>query len=184
MANPSQYSVNECVFLSLVRVLCSYVLKAADRRDRLIYVLSQINAARGEGTAEAEESSSEEEEAEAEVRPNSSRAQKTRRTHVYTPGILHRRDRGSTRSQEVNGRVFPTQVGFPLYRPVGVIRNQVLTIFPAVLFDSRAQKRIAQQRIDSRIPLGKLIDLRKKIYANVKVRVPTLSCTAVLTDGL
>ena len=47
----------------------SYALKAADRRDRLIYVLSQINAARGEGTVEAEESSSEEEEAEAEVRP-------------------------------------------------------------------------------------------------------------------
>jgi U4/U6 small nuclear ribonucleoprotein PRP4 len=31
--------------------------------------LSQINAARGEGTGEVEESSSEEEEAEAEVRP-------------------------------------------------------------------------------------------------------------------
>lgn len=45
------------------------MLKAADRRDRLIYVLSQINAARGEGAAEVEESSSEEEEAEAEVRP-------------------------------------------------------------------------------------------------------------------
>jgi hypothetical protein len=44
------------------------VLKAADRRDRLIYVLSQINAARGDGAAEIEESSSEEEEAEAEVR--------------------------------------------------------------------------------------------------------------------
>jgi hypothetical protein len=44
------------------------VLKAADRRDRLIYVLSQIKAARGDGAAEIEESSSEEEEAEAEVR--------------------------------------------------------------------------------------------------------------------
>jgi WD40 repeat protein len=50
----------------------------------------------------------------------------------------------------------------------------VLTIFLAVLFDFRAQKRVAQQRIDSRIPLGKLIDLRKKIYANVKVRILSL----------
>jgi len=45
------------------------VLKAADRRDRLIYVLSQINAARGDGAAEVEESSSEEEDVEDEVRP-------------------------------------------------------------------------------------------------------------------
>ena len=50
------------------------MLKAADRRDRLIYVLSQINAARGDGAAEVEESSEEEEEAEAEVRPHLSYA--------------------------------------------------------------------------------------------------------------
>jgi U4/U6 small nuclear ribonucleoprotein PRP4 len=71
----------------------SYVLKAADRRDRLIYVLSQINAARGEGTAEAEESSSEEEEAEAEVRPCLSSAQKHAKLtfilqEFYTEGIV------------------------------------------------------------------------------------------------
>ena len=60
--------MNEYVFRSLVRVFDPYVLKAADRRDRLIYVLSQINAARGEGAAEVEESSSEEEEVEDEVR--------------------------------------------------------------------------------------------------------------------
>jgi hypothetical protein len=51
------------------------------------------------------------------------------------------------------------------------MKHQVLTTFFSVLFGFRAQKRVAQQRIDSRIPLGKLIDLRKKIFANVKVRV-------------
>jgi U4/U6 small nuclear ribonucleoprotein PRP4 len=45
-------------------------------------------------------------------------------------------------------------------------------MFFAVLFGFRAQKRVAQQLIDSRIPLGKLIDLRKKIFANVKVGSP------------
>lgn len=58
-----------------------------------------------------------------------------------------------------------------------MIKHQVLTIFLTVIFGFRAQKRIAQQRIDSRIPLGKLIDLRKKIYANVKV------CISALLEG-
>ena len=128
-----------------------------------------------------EESSSEDEEADAEVRPSLFRTWSWK-THIQIPGILHRRACRSTRSQEVNSRVLPAQVGFPLYRPVGVIKHQVLTIFLAVLFDFRAQKRIAQQRIDSRIPLGKLIDLRKKIYADVKVRVSSLPCASVF-DG-
>lgn len=97
-----------------------------------------------------------------------------RETNVYISGILHRGDRGSTRGQEVNGRVLPAEVGFPLYHPVGVIEHQVLTILLAVSFDFRAQQRVAQQRIDSRIPLGKLIDLRKKIFANVKVCISSL----------
>jgi hypothetical protein len=33
----------------------------------------------------------------------------------------------------------------------------------------RAQKRVAQQRIDSRMPLGRIIDIRKKVFAEVKV---------------
>ena len=151
------------------------MLKAADRRDRLIYVLSQINAARGEDAVEVEESSSEEEEVEAEVRSYLSHTTKTWEAY-NTLGILHRGNRGSARSQKVNSRVFPAEVGFPLYRPVGVIKHQVLTTFFAALFGSRAQKRVAQQRIDSRIPLGKLIDLRKKIFANVKVRLHPLLC--------
>ena len=79
---------------------------------------------------EVEESSSEEEEAEDEVRSCLSRnkMQKTYRT----PGVLHGRNCGSTPSQEVNSRVFPAEVGFPLYRPVGVIKHQVLTTFFAV----------------------------------------------------
>ena len=68
------------------------MLKAADRRDRLIYVLSQINAARGEGGAEVEESSSEEEEAEAEVRPYLSYATKRGKLillqEFYTEGTV------------------------------------------------------------------------------------------------
>ena len=68
------------------------MLKAADRRDRLIYVLSQINAARGEGAAEVEESSSEEEEAEAEVRSHLSRTTVCRKLialqEFYTEGTV------------------------------------------------------------------------------------------------
>jgi len=37
-------------------------VQAADRRDRLIYVLSQINAARGDDAMQVEEESSESEE--------------------------------------------------------------------------------------------------------------------------
>ena len=33
----------------------------------------------------------------------------------------------------------------------------------------RAQKRVAQQRIESKMPLRQLIDIRKKIFAEVKV---------------
>jgi U4/U6 small nuclear ribonucleoprotein PRP4 len=32
----------------------------------------------------------------------------------------------------------------------------------------RAQKRVAQQRIDSKMPLGRIIDIRKKVFAQVK----------------
>ncbi len=39
------------------------------------------------------------------------------------------------------------------------------------MFPCRAQKRIAQQRIDSKMPLGRIIDIRKKVFADVKVRL-------------
>ena len=57
--------MNECVtvFLGIRRADASD-LQAADRRDRLIYVLSQINAARGDDTMAVDEESSEESEDE------------------------------------------------------------------------------------------------------------------------
>lgn len=54
-----EISINEDITLTL--------LKAADRRDRLIYVLSQINAARGDDAMQVEEESSD--DSEDEVRP-------------------------------------------------------------------------------------------------------------------
>ena len=105
------------------------------------------------------------------------------KSDIHTPGILHRGDCGSTRSEEVNSRVLPAQVGFPLHRPIGVIKRCLLYSL-RFFFDFRAQKRVAQQRIDSRIPLGKLIDLRKKIYANVKVRVLSSFLFGIPTDGV
>ncbi|EMD38941.1 hypothetical protein CERSUDRAFT_47016 [Gelatoporia subvermispora B] len=95
--------------------------RAADRRDRLIYVLSQINAARGEDAMEVEEESSEESEEEVE--------------EFYTPGSLE--------LLEARRRI--AEYSLP-----------------------RAQKRVAQQRIDSKLPLGRIIDIRKKVFADVK----------------
>ncbi|CAL1715039.1 unnamed protein product [Somion occarium] len=96
--------------------------RAADRRDRLIYVLSQITAARGEeGMQVEEETTSEESEEEVE--------------EFYTPGTLE--------LLETRRRI--AEFSLP-----------------------RAQNRVAQQRADSRMPLGRIIDIRKKIFAEVK----------------
>ena len=41
---------------------------------------------------------------------------------------------------------------------------------PPLLFSfGRAQKRVAQQRIDSKIDLGRIVDIRKKVFSDVKV---------------
>lgn len=41
---------------------------------------------------------------------------------------------------------------------------------PPLLFSfDRAQKRVAQQRIDSKIDLGRIVDIRKKVFSDVKV---------------
>ncbi|KAH9941501.1 WD40-repeat-containing domain protein [Amylocystis lapponica] len=95
--------------------------RAADRRDRLIYVLSQINAARGEDAMQVEEESSEESSDEEE--------------EFYSPGSL----------ELLEARKRLAEYSLP-----------------------RAQKRVAQQRIDSKIPLGRIIDIRKKVFAEVK----------------
>ncbi|KAG9313055.1 WD40-repeat-containing domain protein [Chiua virens] len=93
--------------------------RAADRRDRLIYVLSQINAARGEELQMEEEDSSESEEEE----------------EFYTEGSL----------ELLQARRRLAEYSLP-----------------------RAQKRIAQQRIHAKLPLTRIIDLRKKIFSEVK----------------
>ncbi|KAH7908922.1 WD40-repeat-containing domain protein [Hygrophoropsis aurantiaca] len=94
--------------------------RQADRRDRLIYVLSQINAARGDDVQMDEDSSDESEDEQEEF---------------YTEGSL----------ELLAARRYLAEYSLP-----------------------RAQKRIAQQRIDSKMPLGRIIDLRKKIFAEVK----------------
>ncbi|KAF8202170.1 U4/U6 snRNP-specific spliceosomal protein [Pholiota molesta] len=87
--------------------------RAADRRDRLIYVLSQINAARGDDAMHVDEESSK----------------------FYTPGSL----------ELLEARRHIAEYSLP-----------------------RAQKRIAQQRIDSKLDLGRIVDIRKKAFAEVK----------------
>ncbi|KAH7926028.1 WD40 repeat-like protein [Leucogyrophana mollusca] len=94
--------------------------RQADRRDRLIYVLSQINAARGDDVQMDEESSDESEDEQEEF---------------YTEGSL----------ELLAARRRLAEYSLP-----------------------RAQKRVAQQRIDSKMPLGRIIDLRKKVFAEVK----------------
>ncbi|RDX48207.1 U4/U6 snRNP-specific spliceosomal protein [Lentinus brumalis] len=93
-----------------------------DRRDRLIYVLSQINAARGDDAMHVDEETSEDESDE-EVE------------EFYTPGSL----------ELLEARRSIAEYSLP-----------------------RAQKRIAQQRLDSKMPLGRIIDIRKKVFAEVK----------------
>ena len=60
--NLSLFSENGLVLALLCTVLFQKLLQAADRRDRLIYVLSQINAARGEDAMHVDESSDDSEE--------------------------------------------------------------------------------------------------------------------------
>ncbi|OBZ74218.1 U4/U6 small nuclear ribonucleoprotein Prp4 [Grifola frondosa] len=95
--------------------------RAADRRDRLIYVLSQIHAARGDEAMQVEEESSEESEEEEE--------------EFYSPGSL----------ELLEARRLLAEYSLP-----------------------RAQKRVAQQWVHSKIPLGRIIDIRKKVFADVK----------------
>jgi U4/U6 small nuclear ribonucleoprotein PRP4 len=95
--------------------------RAPDRRDRLKYVLSQIQAARGGEALEAESESSSEEEEEEEF---------------YTPGTL-----------------------------------ELLAARQSIAMHSlpRAQKRIAHQREESRLPLTRIIDLRKRVFGYLKL---------------
>ncbi|KAF8074852.1 U4/U6 snRNP-specific spliceosomal protein [Lyophyllum atratum] len=95
--------------------------RAADRRDRLIYVLSQINAARGDDAMHVDEESVSESDEEEE--------------EFYSPGSLE--------LLEARRRI--AEYSLP-----------------------RAQKRVAQQRIDSKMDLGRIVDIRKKVFSEVK----------------
>ncbi|KAF9006147.1 U4/U6 snRNP-specific spliceosomal protein [Cyathus striatus] len=95
--------------------------RAADRRDRLIYVLSQIKAARGDDAMQIDDESDESSEEEEE--------------EFYTEG--------SVDLLEARRRI--ADYSLP-----------------------RAQKRIAQQRLDSKMELGRIVDIRKKVFAEVK----------------
>lgn len=95
--------------------------RAADRRDRLIYVLSQINAARGDDAMHVDGESSEESEEEEE--------------EFYSPGSL----------ELLDARRAIAEYSLP-----------------------RAQQRVAQQRIDSKMDLGRVVDIRKKVFSEVK----------------
>ncbi|KAF5387298.1 hypothetical protein D9757_005758 [Collybiopsis confluens] len=97
--------------------------RPADRRDRLKYVLSQINAARGDDVMQVDEESSDDSDEEEEE------------SEFYTPGSL----------ELLEARRKIAEYSLP-----------------------RAQKRIAQQLIDSRMELGRVVDIRKKVFAEVK----------------
>ncbi|KAH6915982.1 U4/U6 snRNP-specific spliceosomal protein [Coprinopsis sp. MPI-PUGE-AT-0042] len=97
--------------------------RAADRRDRLIYVLSQINAAKGdEGMDVDEESESDDSDDDDEQ-------------EFYSPGSL----------ELLESRRRIAEFSLP-----------------------RAQKRIAQQRLDSKLELARIVDIRKKVFTEVK----------------
>lgn len=82
-----------------------------------------------------------------------------------TGRILYRGLARAAPGQEAPSRVFSAQVGF--YLPIGDISKVLTTSCP--LPHCRAQKRVAQQRIHAKLPLTRIIDLRKKIFGQVKV---------------
>ena len=81
-------------------------------------------------------------------------------------------------SQAVVGGIFTSQVGFPIGGPQ--IGAYCLLCFR---IRCRAQKRVAQQRLDSKMPLGRIIDIRKKVFAEVKVSSLS-ACASSLTSHL
>jgi hypothetical protein len=46
---------------------------------------------------------------------------------------------------------------------------KVLTTLLLPSLFGRAQQRVAQQRIDSKLDLGRIVDIRKKVFSEVKV---------------
>ena len=89
-----------------------------------------------------------------------------------TGRVLHRGFARAAPSQEALSRVFSAQVGF--YIPIGDISKVLTTSCP--FRHCRAQKRVAQQRIHAKLTLARIIDLRKKIFGEVKVVNTRRSC--------
>ena len=88
------------------------ILKAADRRDRLIYVLSQINAARGDDGMAMEEDDSSSASSEAEVSLNYLRRHLSFDLMYFSGGgVLLSRVTRATRESPLYGRVLLAQVG-------------------------------------------------------------------------
>ncbi|KAF7308772.1 WD-REPEATS-REGION domain-containing protein [Mycena kentingensis (nom. inval.)] len=94
--------------------------RAAERRERLRYVLTQINVARGDAMQVDADSSSDSEEEEEEF---------------YSVGTM----------ELLEARRLLAEYSLP-----------------------RAQKRVNQQRSDSRMDLGRIVDIRKKVFAEVQ----------------
>ncbi|KAL1758159.1 WD40-repeat-containing domain protein [Schizophyllum commune] len=107
--------------------------RAADRRDRLIYVLSQINAARGDDGMQME-----------------------RRGGAYFSHSLTNPTHNLYTLQEEE-----------FYSP-GSLELLEARRRIAEFSLPRAQKRVAQQRLETKIELKRLVDIRKKVFGNVK----------------
>ena len=92
------------------------VLQAADRRDRLTYVLSQINAARGDDSMYVDEESSGESEEEVRV-VRSSRWPFNTLNELVGRRVLHAWLLGTARCKKTLSGVLSAQVGF--FTPIG-----------------------------------------------------------------
>lgn len=82
--------------------------------------------------------------------------------------VLLARVAGASRGTKTHRGILSSQVGFPL-PIVRLDTTRCLLPSSVSVFPYRAQKRIAQQQIGSKMPLGRIIDIRKKVFAEVKV---------------
>jgi hypothetical protein len=83
--------------------------------------------------------------------------------------VLYSRILGVASDKTQGGRIFPAQVKL-LTQSSGLEGTH-----GHILVFIRAQKRLAAQRTDSRMPLGRILDIRKKVFAEVKVSQSSIS---------
>lgn len=125
-------------------------------------MLSQINAARGEDAIDVDAKS--ESESEEEVRVCGSPTTCTSGDYIGG-GIFFSGFIGAPGSAQAHSRVLSSQVGPSCYWPL----SRCLPRSPRALFPHRAQNRVAEQKLDSKLPLSRIIDIRKRVFADVKV---------------